>query len=398
MLSMNKNLFVNIFLLFLFGGIFSYADEYKISEIADVLSRTDGVPSSHLENEEDAYLEGYIQALVNSHYYDFDILVYVENGDVYLYNLPVNALTKNSIISFVMDLPEVKSVTEVDKFPHKKLEMLEKREVKPSIKGIWFPQQTVLYAPMVANPRETLYSAVYRWGDKILGKNCIAVSLGDSFPIYRWRHVLRWKGDLQIDIQTGIWSVFKVGVHHHEGEFAELVNTDYLLGFPLSYAYDRWAYRLRLYHVSCHLGDEFIVNHHRVKRKNPSMEAVDFFISYQVDDSVRLYIGPGVVFHSDDTYYINPLYVEYGGEVRFLGNKDFYNKLYGTVFAAVYFRNWQINHWRLDSTWMVGYEWSKLQGVGRKMRAFVTYHDGYSEGQFFKLTSKYTGIGFSWGF
>lgn len=356
------------------------------------------VSTKYLSNEEDTYLEGYIQALVNSHYYEFDVLVYVEDGDVYLYNLPKNALIQQSIINFVKDLPEVNSVTSVHKFPEKRLEKIERREVKPQVKGIWFPQQTVLFPPMIANPRATVYSAAYHIGDNVMGTKSIAVSLGDNFPIFRWRHVLKWEGDLQIDIQAGIWSVFKMGMHSN-GEVSELTNTDYLVGVPLSYAFDKWAFRLRGYHVSSHLGDEFLVHTPGVVRVNPSMEAVDFFTSYQVNSAVRVYAGPGFVFHSDKTYPMKPpFYFEWGGEVRLLGYKSFYHKLYGTAFLAVYVRNWQVNHWHFDGTYMAGYEWSKLQGVGRKMRLFINYHQGYSEGQFFKERTSWTGFGFSWGF
>lgn len=366
--------------------------------MAGGLTRADSLPQQHLSEEDDAYLEGYIQALVNSYYYEFNILVYVENRDVYLYNLPKNALIKNSIISFVQDLPEVTSVTEVDKFPEKKLEKLEKREVRPQIKGVWFPQQTVLYAPMIANPRATLYSAAYHIGDNIMGTKSIAVSFGDNFPIFRWRNVFYWQGDLQIDVQAGVWSVFKMGVHY-DGEISELVNTDFLVGFPLSYAFDKWAFNLRVYHVSSHLGDEYMAHHPDIKRLNPSMEAIDLFGSYQVNMNLRLYGGFGCVFHSDKTYPIKPpLYVEYGGEMRVWGRKFFYHHLYGTPFLAVYLRNWQVNDWRLDGTYMIGYEISKLQGVGRKMRVYINYHNGYSEGQFFKDHTSYTGFGFSWGF
>jgi len=377
----------------LIGSISLFAHEE-----GKVAAQTENISKQYISSEEDAYLEGYIQALVNSHYYEFDILVYVENGDVYLYNLPINALTRTSIINFVKDLPDVTSVTSVDKFPEKKMERIEQREVRPQVKGIWFPQQTVLYPPMIANPRATIYSAAYHIGDNVIGTKSIAVSLGDNFPIFRWRQVMRWKGDLQIDIQAGIWSVFKMGVHH-EGEVSELVNTDYFVGFPLSYAVNKWSFRLRPYHVSTHLGDEFLVHNPGVKRLNPSMEGIDFFVSYQVNSALRIYIGPGWVFHSDDTFPIKPpFYVEWGGEVRLLGYKSFYHNLYGTAFLAIYLRNWQVNGWNLDGTYMVGYEWSKLQGVGRKMRLFINYHRGYSEGQFFKMRTSWTGAGLSWGF
>ena len=368
-------------------------DEQPSSSYAQIHS----VAPIHLSEEEDAYLEGYIQAIVNSYYYEFNVRVYVENRDVYLYNLPKNALTRASIVNFVRTLPEVRSVTPVEKFPYKVLGKAEKREVKPQVRGIWFPQQTVLYPPMIANPRATIYQVSYHSGDCVMGVDSIAFSLGDNFPIFRWRGVFG-PGNLQIDVQAGIWSVFRMGIHYH-GEISELINTDYLIGFPLSYSFDKWAFRLRAYHVSSHLGDEYIVHHSHVHRVNPSMEAVDFFASYQVNSALRLYAGPGWVFHSDKTYPLKPpLYVEWGGEVRFLGYKDFYNKLYGTAFAAVYVRNWQVHKWRCDVTCMVGYEWSKLQGVGRKIRFFANYHDGYSEGQFFKMLTSWTGLGFSWGF
>ena len=141
-----------------------------------------------------------------------------------------------------------------------------------------------------------------------------------------------------------------------------------------------------------------MVNHPNVKRLNPSMEAIDFFTAYQVTKSLRLYIGPGWVFHSDSTFHIDPFYIEYGGEFRFWGTKSFYHKLYGTFFLAGYIRNWQVNHWQFDVNPMFGYEWSKLQGVGRKMRIFINYHNGYSEGQFFKERTSYGGFGLSWGF
>jgi hypothetical protein len=61
--------------------------------------------------------------------------------------------------------------------------------------------------------------------------------------------------------------------------------------------------------------------------------------------------------------------------------------------------NWQQHDWDLDCTFKLGYEFSKLQGVGRKMRLYVQYHQGFSyEGQFFNKRTRYAEVGFSWGF
>ena len=394
------NILINIFfIIFPFIGIHflegQVRDSFPLDSRSIEKTAQKNLTSSQLG---DAYLEGYIQSLLNAYYYEFDVLVYVENGDVYLYNLPKNALIKNSIMYFVQNLAEVMSVTEVTKFPKNQLQKLQKRERRENIRGTWFPQQTVLYPPMLANPRETTYCATYRVGDTTMGKYSIAISLGDNFPIFRWRNIFHWRGDLQVDIQSGIWSVFKMDVARN-GEISALMNTDYLLGFPFSYAFDKWSFRLRVYHVSSHLGDEFMTLHSKVKRLNPSMEAVDFFASYQVNVYARAYAGFGWVFHSDQTYSLTPpLYVEWGGEFRVWEKKFFYHRLHASPFLAVYFRNWQTNHWRLDGTYMIGYEISGLQGIGRKMRLFINYHKGYCEGQFFKNMTSFTGFGFSWGF
>ena len=384
------------FVAILIGSSLSADEEKKTQQSAP--KQGEDRPAPHPETVSDAYLEGYIQALLNVHYYEFNVIVEVENHTVYLFNLPKNDLLSGSIITFVKVLPSVDKVVVAEGVPNKELETRELQEVRPQVKGIWFPQSTVLFQPLVADPREPTYSVGYRAGDNVMGNKVIAISLGDFFPIFRWRNVFRWQGDLQIDIEAGVWSVFKMGRHPDTNEFSELVTTDYLVGIPLSYAFDKWSFRLRIYHVSSHLGDEFMVNNPQVTRKNPSMEAMDFLAAFQFTEGLRLYAGPGWVMHSDHTYPLDPLYIQYGGELRILGSKNFYHNLYGTPFLAINLRNWQEHDWRLDGTYMIGYEWSKLQGVGRKIRVFVEYHNGYSEGQFFKKTTSYVSFRLSYGF
>lgn len=370
-------------------GLKDYSSKYIV--------RSDAIPDS-LEDSNDTYLEGYIQALINAHYYEFDIFVMVQERKVYLYNLPSNKLFAKSIVSFVEDVKGVDSVQVISELTPSEMEEYKRRDKEEKVGGIWFPQSTVLFQPLVADPRETNYSAEYRYGDRVIGKQVVAVSLGDCFPIFRWKHVLPWKGDMQVGIQAGIWSLFCMGREECNGEIAQLVNTDYFVGIPVDYASGKWAFRFRVYHISSHLGDEYLVDNPDVKRVNPSFEAFDVTTSCQITPGIRLYFGPGFVFHSDHSYYINPLYVQYGAELRMFGHKNHYHGLFGTPFLAINFRNWQAVHWRLDGSGMIGYEWSKLQGIGRKMRLFLEYHNGYSEGQFFKETTSWGSAGFSWGF
>lgn len=364
--------------------------------------RADALPVTDFEHATDAYLEGYIQALVDMHFYEFQVLVSVRDHKVLLGNLPHNDLLSHSIVAFVQDIPGVKSVEVRQEFSKEDMAMRLKYTEQPRVEGVWFPQMTVLFQPLIADPRQPMYYVAYRWGDEVVGKEAIAVALGDDFPIFRWRNVFRWNGDLQIDIEAGVWAVFNFHhVDHSRGDMCELFNTDYLLGFPLTYAVDRWSFRLRPYHISSHLGDEFLCNHPKAVRDrcNPSFEAIDFYSSYQLNRHVRLYAGPGVVFHSDDSFHLKPFYVGYGTEIRVWGRKLNYHRLYGTPFLAIFVDNWQQHHWEFDFNGKAGYELSKLQGVGRKMRIYVAYHHGFSwEGQFFNVRTQYGEAGFSWGF
>jgi hypothetical protein len=385
----------------------AFADQGDQGEVALIepdiylLTRADSLPRENMEEVSDAYLEGYIQSLVDTHYYEHRVTVIVKDHNVTLYNLPHNDLLSNSITGFVMGVPGVKSVEVKKDVPPAEQDKLKGME-PPRVEGVWFPQSTVLFQPLIADPREPMYYVAFRGGDHIVGNVAIAVAMGDEFPIFRWRDIWTWQGDLQIGISAGIWAVFNFSdvPHKKNHEVSELINTDYLVGIPLTYAVDRWSFRLRVYHISGHLGDEFIVNHpwYINKRKNPSFEAVDFFTAYQFNRYVRGYIGPGFILHSDRSFRLQRLYIEYGFEARMFGRKIGYHRLYGTPFFALHVENWQVRHWGFDVTAKLGYELSKLQGIGRKMRIYVDYHNGYSyEGQFFKKRTQYGEVGLSWG-
>jgi hypothetical protein len=386
---------VNIF------AINDFNDEDLVSFDEEIvgLSRSDNIPKDCLKEKDGQYFEGYLQALVDMNYYEHKIVVLVKDGTVWLANVPKNRLIAKSIISYLKDVPGVKEVKEIDGVPPKDMVDREKYVNRPKVKGIWFPQNTSLYQPMLADPRQVIYSIGYRGMDRVVGKKAIPVSLGDDFPFFRWIDVWPWHGDLQIGIETGIWSVFNLDPHPNLAHGTELFNTDFYVGIPLVYAVNQWAWRFRIYHISSHLGDEFMVDHPGFKRKNPSFESLDVFMSYQVNDVFRFYIGPGFILHSDHTFPMDRLYAEYGADFHFGGTKNYYHNLYGTFFAAVYFRNWQVNNWDFDGTAMFGYEWSKIQGVGRKIRLFVDYHNGYcNEGQFFKKRTQYWEAKMAYGF
>ena len=200
--------------LFILLGSLGRADERELTEneeVAVFLTRTDSVPLE-VQNATDPYFEGYIQALVDMHYAEYQVVVLVKDRIVWLANLPANELIAHSIISFVKDVPGVKEVHTLEGVPPEYMEEREKYVRRPQIKGIWFPQMTELFLPPIADPRQVSYTLGWRAGDKVCGHQCINVALGDDFPIFRWLDVF-WRGDIQIGIAAGIWSVFNMSPH-----------------------------------------------------------------------------------------------------------------------------------------------------------------------------------------
>ena len=250
---------------YIFSGSLSdkvFVKGYKDGKSPNFLTRTDNIPPGQLSKAEDTYLEGYIQALIDTHYYELGILVLVKDRKVYLYNMPNSYITREALISFVRDLPDIESVeVKEGAFPEPGIAQIESRAGRERVSGIWFPESTVLFQPLIANPRTPNYSLAYRFGSDFLAKDTVAVSLGDFFPIFRFNNIGAWEADLQIDFAACVWTVFNMDAPNGRGnEWARLDNSDYLAALPISLAFGRWSFRLTFYHISTHLGDEYICN------------------------------------------------------------------------------------------------------------------------------------------
>jgi hypothetical protein len=72
------------------------AEELPRDEVSVVLTRSDNVPKDSVDGATDNYFEGYVQALVDMHYYEYKVVVLVKERKVWLANLPKNKLTANS--------------------------------------------------------------------------------------------------------------------------------------------------------------------------------------------------------------------------------------------------------------------------------------------------------------
>ncbi len=375
------------------------------------ITRADNIPSSHVANMCDEYMTGYVQALVDMHYYEFQVRVIAYDETIYVFNLPYNELFARSILCFIYDVPCVQSVVPVNCCLEEFLCQIDTQSAhtigssavfasmctpppERRICAIWLPQNTVLFQPLIADPRQVMNAASLRFNDNVVGKHVGAASFGGDFIIIRLKDILYWRGDMDLGIQAGIFSVFDL-----DNIEACMVNTDFFAAALATYAFDRWSFRFRWWHLSCHLGDEFLLCNPDFDRYNLSDEGVDFFASYQFGYAVRVYGGLGYIYSRDREFPEQPLYAEAGSEIRVFGGKDRFNRLYVQPFLAMHFRAWEEHDYDIDQTYALGVEWSKLQGVGQKFRIFIEYHNGYSkEGQFVRQRSDYVAVKVNYGY
>ncbi|NGX58137.1 MAG: hypothetical protein K940chlam3_01042 [Chlamydiae bacterium] len=283
-------------------------------------------------------------------------------------------------------------------------------DIKESTKISALPACGPLMPPFLADPRKIGMSAGWRVHDQAIkhvgvndgfGPDCPSdhsgpVSFGDYAGLIRFCNPFCRGGILDIGIEGNVWAIFQ-----HTRESAPLINADYYVAIPITYAYRCWAFRVRLYHISSHLGDEFLCNNLGFDRRNPSSEYIDFFMSWVPNCDIRIFGGAGFIVRRDETFQHRRLYFEYGFDYYFPVARWFIPKscVLGRPFLGAYIRNREDNDYKFDGTFVYGYEWSRLYCDYKKIRVFMEYHTGYSlEGQFSRLRTEYAAFVVYYGY
>lgn len=270
---------------------------------------------------------------------------------------------------------------------------------KMSIYGL--PCTGPLVPPFLADPRKVGMSAGWRvwdsaikfvgnddgWGPDCPSDHSGPVSFGDYAGLIRFCNPFCREGALEIGIEGNVWAIFQ-----QTRESAPLVNADYYVAIPISYVYKCWAFRMRLYHISSHLGDEFLCNNIGYDRRNPSSEYIDLFATWRPNCDFRLFGGVGIIARRDETFPHRRIYLEYGFDYYFPVAQYYWckSKVLGRAFLGTYFRNREDNNYEFDGTFVYGYEWARCFCDYKRIRIFLEYHNGFSlEGQFSRLPTSY---------
>jgi hypothetical protein len=174
-------------------------------------------------------------------------------------------------------------------------------------------------------------------------------------------------------------------------ENRDVESSDFRFGFPITYGVGQWQFKFGYYHLSSHLGDEFIVRNPGATRVNYVRDVVFLGASYFPVPYVRLYGETGYAVYTAGG--AEPWEFQFGAEVVRPGPTGGR----GTPFFAANAHLREELDFGGDFTVQTGWLWRG--DAGHTMRVGLHYMNGKStQYQFFRNHEEQIGIGFWYDF
>lgn len=255
-------------------------------------------------------------------------------------------------------------------------------------RGLEILPKGLLFAPLIADPRWPHFSAVYqRFHKDARLENAATATLGETFSLLRGP-LATSGGAWEVGIQAGVFSLFDL-----DAPSTDLVNSDYIVGFPFAYRLGNFSAMARVYHQSSHLGDELILGGNAPRRINLSYESVDALAAWEYG-GWRVYGGGSYAFSSS-----TDLYKGGGAQLGFdfVGSRSFLLGMRPT--AGVDVKWLEATDWRSGTSVKVGTMVGRYSPDRRGFTFFVEAYDGFAPfGQFFVEDIRYYGVGAQFDF
>ena len=335
-------------------------------------------------SERDAYLRGYVEALLDSRFSGLGLRVRAiapDGGITLSSSACLGPWQKRDIEQLLLKTGLSKTLTWGASTDCDTSTPPESIASEPLV--FYALPETELFAPLLADPRQPRFSVSYQQYHGPAQKFTAAgVAFGEYFGLASG--FLGNSGSSQIGIQGAVFALFNL-----DAPSKDLINSDYWIGLPLSYRKGPWSYLLRVYHQSSHLGDEFILGNPGVNRVNLSYENFESLASYEWAEW-RVYGGGSYFLHSEPG--VAPKQLHMGVEFirpRMIRGFDF--------IAATDLRVSEELDWKISRSFQMGLEFKSASP--RRVRLMLEYFSGHSpNGQFYREPLRYSGLGLYFGF
>jgi hypothetical protein len=257
-----------------------------------------------------------------------------------------------------------------------------------------FPRGDV-FCPLLADPKTEGSFASYLRGTSTsaFGTDLASVGLGDQFGLFRWNGPGLGEG-VQLSVSGNVYAQFDL-----DTESFDLINADYVIGLPLTFRRGAWSSRVRLYHQSSHLGDEYLLRP-EIERENFAFESIEAMLSADLGP-LRAYGGGEYLFSRTPESLVSR--VAHGGAE--LLDRAGLIPVGGTtriaLVAAVDAKTAEELDWAVAWSARAGFEIRRTAGDehrSKRWRILAEYYDGPSPyGQFFRENVAYYGVGLHLG-
>lgn len=240
-----------------------------------------------------------------------------------------------------------------------------------------------IFTPLLADPKQPRFSVSFRQYENREDFFGTAVGFGENFGMYRYeRHETGGQRALQLNIQAGLFALFEMNDPAYT-----LINTDYIIGFPVTFRSGAFSWKFNPYHQSSHLGDEYIIREGLQSRKSFLYDAVEFLASYEWR-SLRGYMGGEYLAHRVPS--------SFDPGVAHAGMEYYGNSMMGSgrVVAGLDLKSYEEHGWYIDTSLRAGLEFGRPAPSRRKLRVLIEGFRGFAHwGQFYKEKVAYYGIG-----
>lgn len=252
-----------------------------------------------------------------------------------------------------------------------------------------------LFRPLIADPKQPQFfvslrrfnASQERLDSSLRTFTMASVGYGENFGLVRWPGTPKGNG-FQLSLDGALFAQFNMDAPSHD-----LLNADYQVGIPFTYRRGPFSARIRIYHQSSHLGDEFLLRYHP-ERVNLSYESVQALGALDFG-KWRVYAGGEYLFDRDPAT-LRPAGaqagIEYRGQTRrFMGP--------GSFVAGLDLKSYQENRWGTSGSLKAGYEFGLPDPGRRHLKIMLEGYKGFAPyGQFYQERVSYFGVGLYFNF
>jgi len=239
----------------------------------------------------------------------------------------------------------------------------------------------LMYRTYIAGVKEPRFSSAYLYDpnrgwfwDSTLGGRVGIVRYGTKEAA----NPVGW----QLDIEGAVFARLR------PEERDDLESSDYRFGIPLTHSDGRTAWKFGYYHISSHLGDEFMLKNPGYPRLNYVRDSLLFGVSHEVTPEIRTYgeLGWAIISHDGGA---KPWEIQFGAEYQ----RQAPEPLKPAPFAAIHTHLREEFGFGGNVNILAGWSWLGEES-GRAFRIGMQYFNGKSaQYSFYNKTDRLLGAG-----